>query len=530
MIAHSWRRSELSGVRPGDAPPVDSVALESADTLLDAARPVLDDAAVRLQDTGVSLLLVDHDCRMVSRIALGAAVENTLDRLGAAPGHRFDESAVGTTGLGTTAEIRGGITVNGSEHYLERFKHLSCFGLPIIHPATRRFAGSLCLTDVGPRSNPLAVPFVTGIVGDIADRLLDRSRAHQRRLLDAFQHAAPRRDLAVAALGDDLQLTNSLAAQLLSSTDLGALRTIAADPALTATTLRLVLTSGTAVQIVAEPVSGARGAALFFLRPTPTPRSTPSARTTRHAAAVAVTGEPGTGRTTAARELAADFAETAAPPLVVDVAAALLAGTPPDFAALAAQARSTAAALVIDGVELLGDTAVTLLRHLAGTARPESPLLVVSAPAAECTPGVGALLTRCGRRVDLPPLRRRTDELTALAAAVIGDLHPGLDLSGAAADALLSHDWPGNLTELVTVLERASTACRARSARTIKLADLPAPYRASSRAAHLAGLEQAERQAIIDALERCDGNKVHAARELGISRTTLYARIRALDV
>lgn len=70
----------------------------------------------------------------------------------------------------------------------------------------------------------------------------------------------------------------------------------------------------------------------------------------------------------------------------------------------------------------------------------------------------------------------------------------------------------------------------APSARVVDVADLPAPYRTSSRAAHLSGREQAERGAIIDALDAAGGNKVHAARELGISRTTLYARMRALGI
>ena len=48
--------------------------------------------------------------------------------------------------------------------------------------------------------------------------------------------------------------------------------------------------------------------------------------------------------------------------------------------------------------------------------------------------------------------------------------------------------------------------------------------------AKLGGLERAEREAIIDALRDSGGNKVHAAAALGISRTTLYSRIKALGI
>ena len=85
MIAHSWRRSELSGVRPDTAPPTTTVDIASADPLLDAARPVLDAAAPQLAETNMSLLLVDHECRMVTRVAFGSTVERALDDQ--CPGH-----------------------------------------------------------------------------------------------------------------------------------------------------------------------------------------------------------------------------------------------------------------------------------------------------------------------------------------------------------------------------------------------------------------------------------------------------------
>ncbi|ROZ89470.1 sigma-54-dependent Fis family transcriptional regulator [Gordonia sp. OPL2] len=530
VIEHSWRRSALSGVRPDDATPTALADIASADPLLDAARPVLDDAAVRLADTDLSLLLVDHECRMVTRVAFGSAVERTLDEVGASPGVPFGEDFVGTTALGTPAETRGGVVVNSSEHYLEQFKSISCFGQPIIHPATRRLAGIICMSEIADRINPLAVPFVNGIVADIADRLLDRSRAHQRRVLDAFQRAAPRRDLAVAAIGDDLQLTNALAAELLSPTDIGALRIVATDPGLRETVLPLTLVSGAEVEVAVEPVAGVRGAALFRFRPVvvaPPPR--PTSVGAPSAVSVAVSGEPGTGRSTRALALAADVG-SADPPVIVDVADDLIAGRQPDIPASVARAREVRAPLIVDGADLLDDRAVALLGRVAGLSSASTPLIVVSGPRDQAAAGVAALLARCATRVDLPPLRHRVSELGALAAGVLTDIDPTMTLSGGATDALLCQDWPGNFSELGSVLRQAAAACRMRAGRVIEPADLPPAYRTTSRAAHLSGREQAERTAIVEALDRAQGNKVHAARELGISRTTLYARMRALGV
>lgn len=534
VIAQSWRRSALSGVQP-DSPLPDLVDDASrSDVLLDAARPVLDDAAARLADTGTSLLLVDHECRMVSRVCLGTTVDRALDKVGATPGVDLGEETVGTTALGTAAEIRRGLAVNGREHYLEQFKSLSCFGAPIIHPATRRLAGILCMTEIADRMNPLAVPLVTGIVGDIADRLLDRSRAQQRRVLDAFQRAAPRRDVAVAAISEDLQLTNSRAAELLSPTDIAALRAVAADPALRETTLQLVLASGVDVEVLATPVVGARGAALFGLRPnasTPRPMVRTDLPSTRQAT-TAITGEPGTGRSTRARSMAGPDAMT------VDVAELLITGDQPDIGALIGDSRRRSRALIVDGVDLLDDRSLTILAAACRTADKTAPLVLVAGPPDQSRTTVAALTARCATRIDVPALRNRTSELADIVDEMLTDIAPGTapgsppvhSVSAPTLEALVCQEWPGNLVELSSVLRRAVRSCEARGARAIEPADLPADHRTTSRAAHLSGREQAERAAILEALDRHTGNKVHAARDLGISRTTLYARIRALGI
>ena len=74
------------------------------------------------------------------------------------------------------------------------------------------------------------------------------------------------------------------------------------------------------------------------------------------------------------------------------------------------------------------------------------------------------------------------------------------------------------------------TVLRHRSVGDITAADLPDRYRVSPRRRDLGPLERAEHDAIVAALAAADGNKARAAAALGISRTTLYSRLRSLRI
>ncbi|MBM7365812.1 helix-turn-helix domain-containing protein [Gordonia hydrophobica] len=524
VIAASWRRVRSTGLAPDARPTPILTDVAAADPLLDAARPVLARAAEVLGGTKTALLLVDDQSRMVARVSADATLERRLADAGAVDGAAFDEEAMGTTALGTTAEVRGDVTINSEEHYLEQFRSLSCFGRPIVHPATRRVAGVICMTEVAPRINPLSVPLIRGLVDDIAERLLNRSHADHRAVIAAFERAARRRDIGVAAVGDDLQLTNALAAGLLGPGDFGTLRMMVHAPSNHDRVITLV--SGISADVAIDRIPGVRSAAVFRLRPRiEDDDTTPLPAPTAPAASIAICGEHGTGRTTRAASLVPEKH------LRLDVAATLLDGCAPDVAGAIAQSRADGSGLVVDGADLLDDRSLRLLQAAVSAHDPaRPPIVVISEPATGASSSLAALLACCRHRVTLPPLRQRTGELAALGQQIVERIDPQLELGSAAADALVCQEWPGNLTELSIVLEEAAATTLARGSRQITAADLPAEYRGSSRAARLMGMEQAERQAIIDALDAAAGNKSSAAKALGVSRTTLYARIRALGI
>ncbi len=130
----------------------------------------------------------------------------------------------------------------------------------------------------------------------------------------------------------------------------------------------------------------------------------------------------------------------------------------------------------------------------------------------------------------LPPLRERPQDIPALVehfltSRQIGKVPCKVDTD--AMRALVSYGWPGNIRELANVLERAQILAEEN---LITLDDLPdnvqvMPSAAEASSANPLNLEEMERRTVRAALEQAEGNKVHAAKTLGISRRALYRLI-----
>ncbi|WP_404461966.1 sigma 54-interacting transcriptional regulator [Sutcliffiella horikoshii] len=136
----------------------------------------------------------------------------------------------------------------------------------------------------------------------------------------------------------------------------------------------------------------------------------------------------------------------------------------------------------------------------------------------------------------IPPLRERMMDIQILSEKIMSELNRviGTSITGfepRAKQILMSYHWPGNVRELRNVMERAMTFAEHGK---IKVEDLP-DYMLGS--AHVlveetavtqeeSMVESAERHAIEEALTRTKGNKAKAAKMLGISRSSLYDKLR----
>ncbi len=137
----------------------------------------------------------------------------------------------------------------------------------------------------------------------------------------------------------------------------------------------------------------------------------------------------------------------------------------------------------------------------------------------------------------IPPLRERAQDIPLLIGNVLDRINSSTqtqhNIGDDALRLMLAYDWPGNVRELENCVERACTTC---SFSTIHIADLPTGLRnfqvfpkaeiQGTEAEAVTPLDQVEKQAILHAIDVLKGDKLQAARRLGIGKTTLYRKLK----
>jgi two-component system response regulator HydG len=135
-------------------------------------------------------------------------------------------------------------------------------------------------------------------------------------------------------------------------------------------------------------------------------------------------------------------------------------------------------------------------------------------------------------QVKLPPLRERKSDIPLLVTSFLDKFsdpqQPPRTISEDAMRQLIGYDWPGNVRELENAIERAVAL---GSGPIVQVADLPSnlQYPTTERVPdknELLPLEELERRAILRTLRETGGDKLAAARILGIGKTTLYRKLK----
>ncbi len=132
--------------------------------------------------------------------------------------------------------------------------------------------------------------------------------------------------------------------------------------------------------------------------------------------------------------------------------------------------------------------------------------------------------------IKVPPLRERREDIPLIAFHYLKkisfvnnkDIH---SISSPAMEILINFPWPGNVRRLINALEHSAVTCKGD---TIEVSDLP-DYLVHEKI-HEVSENHIDRERIYSILSQCNGNKTLAAKHLGISRVTLWKKLKALGI
>ncbi|MDJ0350189.1 helix-turn-helix domain-containing protein [Cryobacterium sp. PH29-G1] len=139
-----------------------------------------------------------------------------------------------------------------------------------------------------------------------------------------------------------------------------------------------------------------------------------------------------------------------------------------------------------------------------------------------------ALLHHFETSVTVAPLRHRINDLSDIVTRVLArraGLRPAT-VSAGAMRVISRYPWPGNIRQLEEALD---TALLARPVGAIQAEDLPA-YCHGGAPRVLSALEAGERDLIVGALHKAEGNRMRAAESLGIARSSLYRKLKSFGI
>ena len=586
IVAASWVRSQQAGVDIA-RPVTDFCAdIDPSSRLVRCAQPVLDQLGNDTADMPLVIALTDNQARVVQRRDSSSAVGRLLDRVEFAPGFNYAEGKMGTNGVGTVLEAGQAVSVVGPEHFTEVLQPFACTGAPIIDQLTGRIEGVLDISALAQAWSPLMHTLVKSAAKDIGrNLLLDRNQA-QQALFDTYLRADARSTRqAVFAFAESVFMANATAQALFDPAEQLAVREHATflmarrdrvSETMTLLSGRVVQIRGTrivsgadtaGIVVIAEvvtdqvrrpriPILGAgfadhvlpqvatAGAGTRVLagdlRRPHVPIASGSSPTWLRAcsqlrdalaaqAPTIVLGETGTGKFTLVAELFhADHPGGRS--LSVD-ASQLRSGVDSHLDALLGSTREQTLCIVrnidqasTEGVERIDE----LFTILGSTPAPVTFAATVSDSSLDSDLPFHALLGHFEVAVTIPPLRCRTEDLALIVSQVLEEIAVGrrVRLSPRAMRTITRYTWPRNVSQL---REALTHALRVRPVGEIQDQDLP-NYCHTRSHKNLTRIEIAERDAIIVALRETNGNRVAAAAHLGMSRSSLYRKLRSYGI
>jgi transcriptional regulator of acetoin/glycerol metabolism len=561
-ILASWERSRENNVDVDRILPpyVRDPDLEAP--LARSAAPILDALHEKLRGEAVGTILTDHTGLVLDRRCSTSQISDALDAVQLAPGFSYAEQFVGTNGIGTAVTSRSSAFVDGREHYTGELGQFACAGEPIRDPVRGKVVGILDITTWSQTPGPMLIALASATARQIEAELLAGSGARELALVREYMKICQRSSGPVLALNDDVLMMNDCLRQLVDPTEQQTLFGYAVDTmrADDRHALRTVeLPSGRTAHLRYSPAStdAGRAGGVFQVR-----LERPSAvggvslrrgsrrqatlpglagsgpawkRCVRQAAACystgdwfVIEGESGVGKLTVLR--AVHQQRDPGGPLRVVPA--------PDDLDFDDWLRTLAETLTIPEVTVVLPHADRLSDQQAAAtadvltddcwdsaAGPIRAILTRTSGSSDTTADLRSIFPRT---VEVPALRHHLDDLPDLVHYFLCQLtkNDQLTCSSQALAQLARLNWPGNISQLRRVL---TTTIKRRPSGVIEVADLPPECRSTSHRL-LSPIEALERDAIVNALLDNGENPTKAAHAIGMSRATIYRKIRQYGI
>ncbi len=561
-ILASWWRSRESHVAADhiEMPYLNDPNLDTP--LTRSAQPVLRQLHEQLAGQPVSILLTDQSGLVLTRLSGDAELDRHLDSVQLAPGFSYAEQFVGTNGIGTALEGGQPMHVFGHEHYAEDLEDLACAGVPILHPASGKTVGALDLTCWRKDAGALLMTLAKTTASQIRQALLNNAGTRDIELLQEYLSACRRTPGIVCALNNDVVMVNDYARMVLAPADQAALLEHATEALAGERGTSLIeLPTGVTVQVHARPVGDRRmggvvlHAKVVEVEAASSHHITTAARMSlpglvgsgalwRHACDevervhrsgdwLAVEGEPGVGKLAILRAVH----QRASPGgrfSVLDAADATDQGwlaTTRQTLLDQAGGDKTGSLVVrhvdrLDGVRLrsLSDA----LQEACNAGRQLTTWIAVTFGPGAKSKELARLLRLFPSTVEVPPLRHHIEDVQQLVPFFLARLGHGgqLSCSPEVVQLLMRSSWPNNVEQVFQLLRGVVQHRRTGS---IRPRDLPPETLSVSRRV-LSPLEAMERDAIVQGLLDARGNKVQAAKSLGMSRATIYRKIHEFGI
>jgi sigma-54 dependent transcriptional regulator, acetoin dehydrogenase operon transcriptional activator AcoR len=565
-ILASWRRSYHDGANHQELQTPFEENINLASRLVRAAEPVIGRVHEDVLGSPITVVLADSKGKVLIRRSGEHDLELRLDRSFLAPGFNYAERYVGTNGIGTALEGKAPMLVTGAEHFNEDLQTFACVGVPVRDPVTRRQLGVLDLTTWHDRVNPALTALARQAATVIEEGLLELSSRGSKALLDAYLVASRNREDSVLAIGEDAFIGNAYAVRRLGNItreelwplilDALANRDEAELPLLTSTgaQVRIRLSAVRVIRLVGAIVEIRQEANILNEPQLPTVPANPDpeeigreeigsfsklspismgpaimiGRLAANRMPVCLVGEPGVGKRVLVESVAARHFD--GQPLRVFSAESMSID---ELLAAVTDSLQLGRPVIVRGVDALGEGHVTqVVGCWQPGSQPESAWLVLSLQTPSPTNPGGRVQVEVATlaipMVSVPPLRSRIQDLHQIVPAMLTQLSGGsvTAVTPALMSRLVREPWPGNLAEVSSLLQKML----ARGAKgKLDVSDLPAGFGAGVRR-QLTPLEWMEREAIIDALRACGGDKSKAAQSLGLSRASIYRKIKAFDI